>query len=312
MQQFPASTDPQFLPTDFLTIQDLLSKKGALVVAHPGHELCVHHWLTLAKPVVFVLTDGSGRHGQPRLTSTTRIISEVGGRSGTWFGKHTDQTIYRALLDHDFALFQMLAMELAEALLAADVDYVLGDSLEGYNPTHDVCRLLINTAVELANSECGRQRIRNFDFPIIGARQADAIALPLDELSFRRKTEVMRDYPELRDEINFGLDGATLQKLEGFGELGREVVALLNSRGGADFFREELLRPVMSNLNEPAMPAKPYYERYAEILVGAGHYQQVIRYQDHVAPVAAALSDLTASADFADYTYLKRSKTTGR
>ena len=300
MQQFPAASNLHFLPPDVVTIQDLVTKKGALVVAHPGHELCVHHWLTLAKPVVFVLTDGSGRHGQPRLTSTTRVISEVGGRSGTWFGKHTDQTIYRALLDHDFALFHTLAIELAEALLAADVDYVLGDSLEGYNPTHDVCRLLINTAVELANSECGRQRIRNFDFPIIGARQANAIALQLNELSFRRKTEVMRDYPELHDEVTLGLDGVSLQKLEGFGDFGREISALISSRGGADFFREELLRPVMSNFDEPAMPAKPYYERYAEILVAAGHYQQVIRYQEHVAPVAAALRDLTTSADFAD------------
>jgi hypothetical protein len=295
MQQLPAASDLRFFPPDLLTIQDLVSKKGALVVAHPGHELCVHHWLTLAKPVVFVLTDGSGRQAQPRLSSTTRIISEVGASWGTWFGKHTDQTIYRALLNHDFTLFQTLAVELARALLATDVDYVLGDSVEGYNPTHDVCRLLINTAVELANLESGRARIRNFDFPMIGAHRADAIALKLDELSFRRKTEVMRDYPELHDEVNVGLDGVMLQKLEGFGDLGREVAALLKSRGGPDFFREELLRPVISNLNEPAMSAKPYYERYAEILVAAGHYQQVIRYQEHVAPVAHALRDFVTS-----------------
>jgi hypothetical protein len=32
--------------------------KAALVVAHPGHELRVFHWLRLARPCVFVLTDG--------------------------------------------------------------------------------------------------------------------------------------------------------------------------------------------------------------------------------------------------------------
>ena len=48
--------------------------KAALVISHPGHELCVHHWLETARPDVFVLTDGSGRSGISRLDSTTKII----------------------------------------------------------------------------------------------------------------------------------------------------------------------------------------------------------------------------------------------
>ena len=38
--------------------------KDFLFVAHPGHELCVHGWLEIARPKVFVLTDGSGRSGR--------------------------------------------------------------------------------------------------------------------------------------------------------------------------------------------------------------------------------------------------------
>ena len=38
-------------------------RKAALIVAHPGHELRVHHWMELARPLVLVLTDGSGRQG---------------------------------------------------------------------------------------------------------------------------------------------------------------------------------------------------------------------------------------------------------
>ena len=33
----------------------------ALVIGHPGHELLVHGWLEVARPIVFVFTDGSGR-----------------------------------------------------------------------------------------------------------------------------------------------------------------------------------------------------------------------------------------------------------
>ena len=30
-------------------------RKAALIVAHPGHELRVHHWMELARPLVLVL-----------------------------------------------------------------------------------------------------------------------------------------------------------------------------------------------------------------------------------------------------------------
>jgi hypothetical protein len=48
--------------------------ESALIIAHPGHEIRVHGWLERAKPVVYVLTDGSGRSGQSRLASTARLL----------------------------------------------------------------------------------------------------------------------------------------------------------------------------------------------------------------------------------------------
>src|ERR671917_288531 len=68
-------------------IAGVVSGKAALVVAHPGHELCVYGWLEQARPRVFVLTDGSGRSGIPRLQSTTKILARhgaipEGGRAG--------------------------------------------------------------------------------------------------------------------------------------------------------------------------------------------------------------------------------------
>ena len=40
--------------------------KTALMVAHPGHELRVWHWLEIECPRVVVVTDGSGRSGASR------------------------------------------------------------------------------------------------------------------------------------------------------------------------------------------------------------------------------------------------------
>ena len=45
---------------------------------------------------------------------------------------------------------------------------VVGDSDEGYSPTHDVCRLLTNAALEMIRRRSGRQ-VANFDFAVVGA-----------------------------------------------------------------------------------------------------------------------------------------------
>src|SRR4051812_8757577 len=75
------------------------SKRAALIIAHPGHELRVHHWLEQAKPLVFVLTDGSGRTTQSRLASTSKILQQAGATSGSIYGRFPDATIYSIMLE---------------------------------------------------------------------------------------------------------------------------------------------------------------------------------------------------------------------
>jgi hypothetical protein len=49
-----------------------------LCVARPGHGQRVYAWLTLARPAVSVLTDGSGRSGRSRLPATGVTLVEGG------------------------------------------------------------------------------------------------------------------------------------------------------------------------------------------------------------------------------------------
>jgi len=70
---------------------------GALVIAHPGHELRVHGWLEKARPLVFVLTDGSGRSGLPRLNSTRKVLLDAGAKTGPIFGRFTDAETYASI-----------------------------------------------------------------------------------------------------------------------------------------------------------------------------------------------------------------------
>ena len=298
---------------------DSANAKAALVIAHPGHELCVHGWLSAAKPVVFVLTDGSGRQGVSRLSSTTRNLLAAGAQPGEFYGRVSDALIYQSLLHHDTPFFTGLATELADHLILGNFDYVVGDAVEGYNPTHDVCRLLVNAAVEIANHSLGMRRIKNYDFAIVrppenGAESAGCIRFPLDEVSYNRKVETMRNCPELADEVSAGLDGARLKKLEMLGDLADEVRKLIKVRGGAASFRVECLREIVEGTakNAEVDEPSPFYERYAEKLVAAGLYQQVIRYREHVAPIAEALRELATAPSIIAVPNIRRLEATSQ
>ena len=244
-------------------------KRTALVIGHPGHELRVFRWLEIMRPTVFVMTDGSGRTGRSRLASTTRILDRAGSRQGSWFGRLTDSQAYAAILKRDFALFIGLTQELARLLIGERVNYVAGDALEGYNPTHDVCRLVIDAALEIANRSGGSE-VASFDFPLTGTSDVyagnDAIRLKLDDDAFARKIAAARSYAELESEVDDAIN---------------------NNQPGA--FRVECLRPVANHEIDFGPDDKPYYEQYGEKQVAAGHYRDVIRYRDHFLPLAAAL-----------------------
>src|SRR5262245_50004468 len=91
--------------------------RTALVVSHPGHELRVHGWLERTKPVVHVLTDGSGHTGSSRLDSTTRLLERVGARAGSIYGRYSDESLYALLRRGAFDEFFELAQDLAAALV---------------------------------------------------------------------------------------------------------------------------------------------------------------------------------------------------
>src|SRR5258706_14950239 len=86
-------------------------RRAALVVAHPGHELRVHRWLERTRPVVFVLTDGSGNHGVSRLDSTTALLGQAGATAGPIYCRLSDREQYRAMLGVDLGLLSALADE---------------------------------------------------------------------------------------------------------------------------------------------------------------------------------------------------------
>jgi hypothetical protein len=261
------------------------SARSALVIAHPGHELRVHHWLEVARPVVFILTDGSGHHGASRLATTTRILDRAGTRRGSIYGRLADSALYRALIAGDVGLFEDLASELADALVACDVDLLASDAIEGYNPGHDICRHLADAARLMAMART-RRMIAGYDFLLVGRPDADPpadgawpVRLTLDDDALDRKVDAARSY----------------------GEIAADVDAAIH-RYGRDAFRLECLRPMRPIDLPVASNTPPFYEAHGALRVEGGHYEDVIRFADHVRPVALALDGLALGARAAGVT----------
>jgi hypothetical protein len=241
--------------------------KAALIIAHPGHELLVHGWLEAARPLVFVLTDGSGRTGHTRLDSSRRVLAAAGAQAAELFGAWTDRQLYDTILHVDAPFFVVLAQRLATALDEAATDYVVGDAAEGYSPAHDICRAVIDTAVALLHRR--GKTIGNYDF-VLEARPARSgwrrLCLALDRAAMQRKLAAAEAYPELASEVQ----------------------RLLDSHG-VRAFRHECLRPVPAACRAPQAAQAPFYEGYGARQVAAGHYRQVLRYREHMVPLLAAL-----------------------
>jgi hypothetical protein len=220
-------------------------------------------------PVVAVITDGSGGGGQARLALTRGVCLEAGATIAPSFGVATDKDVYRAVLAGDTGFFVTLSDTLARTLVDAQIDAVAGDAIEGYNPTHDLCRMVIDRAVRLANRE---RPVANYAFAVVGSAKprgcADEVVVRLDGPEVEAKLGVCRRYAEAAG-----------------GTLFAEVAAMLRDFD-PDEFTYESLAPVVTRA---AVAGKPFYETYGEQQVEAGRYDVVIRYDRHVAPIERAL-----------------------
>ncbi len=242
--------------------------RPALIIAHPGHELRVHHWLECAHPLVFVLTDGSGSAGQSRVSSTLRVLDSAGAEASEIIGPVADETLYRAIITGEVDEMTLVTSTIAEALIENRVGVVVADSCEFYNPAHDLCRAVANLAVERAR-QITRSDIASFDYAVVGTPDASGAngeqILVLDDAALQRKVGAAMHYPEIRKDVEIAL---RLDQL--------------------DSFRVEALRPVSADL--PAPDGRAFYERAGEEHVAAGRYATVLRHDAHFAPFVSALS----------------------
>jgi hypothetical protein len=252
---------------------DLDRQRWMVVVAHPGHELRVLDFIARTRPFVAVLTDGSASIGHSRLEHTTALLEEMGGIPAAVYGRFTDRDAYARLMDGDSSPFVAAALELSAMIGEHRITAIATDAAEGYNPVHDLCRVLAEAAAGAIN----RVPPALFEFDLLGDPDGtgDGIRLALDDQAFARKLEAIRRYTEVAGEAQAAFDAY-----------------------GVDAFRTEFLRRARATVLPPASEI-PYYERLGDERVRQGRYSHVLRYGAHVRPVMAALLELCAAGTHA-------------
>lgn len=251
---------------------ELNGRRALLVIAHPGHELRLYEWLRRTRPLVLVLTDGSGRGAISRIDKTTAILAATGASAGAYYGRLSDRELYHRIIESDVAMLRDFVDAIVDAACTENVACIAGDALEGFNPGHDLCRYAINAAVAVLAGRHRRQ-VANYAFaldgpPATAARAGDGvIRLEVDGEALAAKVEAVRGYQELADNVD----------------------DLLHRHGRALFAHEELVPASIDEGRSGLTEEPPHYELVGQQRIESGEYEQVIRYRQHVLPLVDEL-----------------------
>jgi hypothetical protein len=245
------------------------STDPVLLVAHPGHELLLYGWLRRTRPVVHVLTDGSGHSSVSRLPATAGLLRETGARPGSIFGRLSDHEAYALIREQNLTLIHSIVNELAEELAERRPPMVVCDAAEGYNPVHDLCRIIAGAAIAAARTET-----KQYEYAVVGKPDEFDERVQLDEATFAAKMDAARRFaPAIND------------------------VSELLSRHGRDAYRTESFR-LVTDWTALHPSEQPDYERYGEARVAHHRYEHVIRRGDHMIPLRDALCARMESGQF--------------
>ena len=240
--------------------------KPLLLIAHPGHELRIFEWVRRVRPHVVMLTHGDGSIGQPRLEDSEHLLHQIGVRVRTdWLQPVSDGAVYQALLDTDVSLIDGWLARLTHAAQREPFDCIVADEAEGYNPSHDLCRVLANR-LQHRLQQAG-STVRALEFPLIEhpcdpARSARAeIDITLSPQELDTKLALMKSYAERCSPV-----------------LAQELQTMLDRFGEQAFARECIYEASVTPYEQGQLPVTaPYFETRGEERMKAGIYQHVIR-----------------------------------
>lgn len=244
-----------------------LRRRPLLLVAHPGHELRLFGWIAKTRPMVAILTDGSGSTGVSRIDLSLDLIDRLGGEI-VMAGRFAEPQLYDLILRADAEPLLAVAADLAALLGAEGSELVVSDAGEGYHPGHDLCTPIAACAA----ARC-RQPPRHCEYRVVGDPRVDgshAAVLTLDDATLRDKIDSSRRY---------AADSGAV--------LAAEVEHMFETYG-EESFRYECMLPA-GHEGPQLHDGLRYYEKRGEQRVRDGRYREVLRHATHVEPLVAAM-----------------------
>ncbi|MEW6633327.1 MAG: hypothetical protein AB1440_20855 [Pseudomonadota bacterium] len=234
--------------------------QNVLILAHPGHELRIHHWLELTKPRVYLLTDGSGGRQSARTEYSRHIVHAAGATPGSVFGETPDAAWYEALLARDQTFFLDMFARISADLAGHREVQVVSDAVDGYNPVHDLA-FVFGSAVNALLQRTGTRRQQLSSAAVPNVPGAVHVEIELDQAARARKKAAIEAYTPLADEAR-----------------------LILARDPDCLNRERLIAQVPDWI-EPT----PEWERIGRERVAQGFYDRCITYKDNVQPIVRLL-----------------------
>lgn len=238
-------------------------RRSAAFVAHPGHELRLHGWMSRANPVCTILTTGS-RSGtdRDRLQASARIVESTGGQCSALFGVVLDRDLYRMILAGDAAPFQQWTETLAGMLVTNRIERLVVDGWQLYSVSHDLTHIIGRLAAERASRTLGYS-IEVLQFEVVPALLAEcpdigkpAFDVNLSDDELDAKFAAIDSYPGIEFEL------IEIRQIE--------------EEGHARMERFFVPPPITKVIQPPS--TKPKYEAYGEARLADGIYQDVIRW----------------------------------
>lgn len=249
-------------------------KKPALIIGHPGHELKAFKFIKDFKPDIFIITDGSGSNNISRIDNSIKIIESLGARYVKLFEPLSDNKIYTFIREGNISEINKIKEIISEKIISEKYDLIVGDELEGFNPTHDLCRYIINSIIKDCQIKLNRT-IKNYSFDLDKApteikSTGSKISFELNELELEQKYNAAINYDELKFEVEkvLKLYGKQAFKYEFY----TQVIDLNN----------------LKNWDE----ISPQYEKYGKERVKDGLYTEIIEFEKHMKPIALSLLGL--------------------
>ena len=246
-----------------------------VVTGHPNHELAILGFIQRLRPRLLFLTDGGG---EERVADSRHALTALGLLDNARFLGWTEKSLYDALLAGDMRVFSELVAQVQSEIKACGARQIFCESVELYNPLHDITLPIVRAAVRGMGDIRGVEII---EFPLIAQ-------IPVAGERYR-----IQRLPETRDGAILRLTAEELAvkvaaRNGHYACLRRQLGAVLDGLD-EEHLAVEQFAPDLDELPTPGRQHLLRYEWRARLLQARGEIDRVITYRDHFLPLAAAL-----------------------